>query len=185
MSSWNSQYILKGCSVSFFIVYHLHWLPSEPLCPVQLYVNFWIQALFLSDASYLLSAMARNTDLKSDPSLFSFWFLFKAHGKALGWQLWRLQTCLSVCHVQPGTSLCISSSPPLCTCGKSAWGKRQAALSLVLLWKGKQLARIQGQALSVFYNTYLLQPSPIHIHTHSFIHKVPNWLIWTGAWILC
>ena len=34
----------------------------------------------------------------------------------------------------------------------------------------KQLARIQGQALSVFYNTYLLQPSP-HTHTHTLIYS--------------
>ena len=35
----------------------------------------------------------------------------------------------------------------------------------------KQLARIQGQALSVSYNTYIYYPlPPIHTHTHTHTH---------------
>lgn len=63
---------------------------------------------------------------------------------------------------------CISSSPPFAPAGASMTQTPGCSI-LGASPERKQLARIQGQALSVFYNTYLLQPSPPYIYTHTHL----------------
>lgn len=134
MSGRSCQYILKGYSVSFFILQHLQppLLVSSSCSVLCKLLNI---VLFLPYALYLLPAMVRTTDIKSDPSLFSLGFTFKAPERHQADSFGGTRP-VYLCTTCSRAHLCgISTSVPL-HLQEPAQGKGQVAPSSVLLLKG-------------------------------------------------